>query len=59
MVGLSVVVRITYRGAVLDMAGLILPWGFQNGTERPRPRVQFDNSEELKAATKLPGFHEK
>ena len=41
------------------MAGLILPWGFQNGTERPRPRVQFDNLEELRAATKLPGFHEK
>ena len=40
------------------MAGLILPWGFQNGTERPRPRVQFDNLEELRAATKLPGFHE-
>ena len=57
MVGLSVVDRITYRGAVLDMAGLILPWGFQNGTERPR--VQFDNLEELRAATKLPGFHEK
>ena len=41
------------------MAGLILPLGFQNGTKRPRPRVQFDNLEELRAATKLPGFHEK
>ena len=41
------------------MAGLILPWGFQNGTERPRPRVQFDNLEESGTATKQPGFHEK